>query len=410
MDIRPILSTLSRHKTAAGLIVLEVALTCAIICNAVFLIAGRIGHMNRDSGVAESTLVRVQLNGIGVATDAAARTAEDLAALRAVPGVVSAASTNQTPLGQSSWNTDIRVRPDQDGASLSTTTYMGSEDLVETLGVRIIQGRDFLPEEYVDFKAMQAGGDDAPKVGVAIVTRAIAEKLFPGETALGKSIYLYGADGQRIVGIVDTLQRPSEWMGSAQSGYSTLLPVRTSYDVGGTYLVRVQDPAQRAQALKDAVTALEGVDRSRIILGQKTFEEIRADYYRNDRSMAWLLAVVCVALLVVTSFGIIGLASFWVAQRTRQIGVRRALGATRGQILAYFQTENFLLSTLGIFAGMVLAYGINQVLMSRYSVPRLPLAYLPVGAILLWGLGQLAALGPAIRAAAVPPAVATRSA
>jgi putative ABC transport system permease protein len=136
---------------------------------------------------------------------------------------------------------------------------------------------------------------------------------------------------------------------------------------------------------------------------------LRDDYYRQDRSMMWLLVAVCIALLVVTALGIVGLASFWVQQRTKQIGVRRALGATRGQILRYFQTENFLLATLGIVIGMMLAYGINQLLMGRYELPRLPALYLPIGAVVLWLLGQLAVFGPARRAAAVPPAVATRT-
>jgi putative ABC transport system permease protein len=98
-----------------------------------------------------------------------------------------------------------------------------------------------------------------------------------------------------------------------------------------------------------------------------------------------------------------------VQQRTKQIGVRRALGATRGQILRYFQTENFLLATLGIVIGMMLAYGINQLLMGKYELPRLPAIYLPIGAVVLWLLGQLAVFGPARRASAVPPAVATRT-
>ena len=122
-----------------------------------------------------------------------------------------------------------------------------------------------------------------------------------------------------------------------------------------------------------------------------------------------MLVLVIAALLLVTALGIVGLASFWVQQRTKQIGIRRALGATRGQILRYFQTENFLLATVGIVLGMLLAYAINQLLMGKYELPRLPLHYLPIGAVALWLLGQLAVFGPARRAAAVPPAVATRS-
>ena len=107
--------------------------------------------------------------------------------------------------------------------------------------------------------------------------------------------------------------------------------------------------------------------------------------------------------------GIVGLASFWVAQRRRTIGVRRALGATRMNILQYFQTENFLLATIGIVVGMLLAYGINLFLMTHYELPRLPWFYMPVGAVALWLIGQLAVLGPALRAAQGPPVVATRS-
>lgn len=125
--------------------------------------------------------------------------------------------------------------------------------------------------------------------------------------------------------------------------------------------------------------------------------------------MAGMLVGVIAALLIVTALGIVGLASFWVAQRRRTIGVRRALGATRGNILHYFQTENFVLATFGIALGMVLAYGINLFLMSHYELPRLPGIYFPVGAVLLWLIGQVAVLGPALRAAAVPPVVATRS-
>jgi putative ABC transport system permease protein len=125
--------------------------------------------------------------------------------------------------------------------------------------------------------------------------------------------------------------------------------------------------------------------------------------------MAGLLIGVIVALLGVTALGIVGLASFWVSQRRKQIGVRRALGATRGDILRYFQTENFLIVTFGIALGVVLAIGINLSLMKVFEVSHLPLWYLPVGAIVLWLLGQLAVLAPALRAAAVPPVVATRS-
>ena len=95
-------------------------------------------------------------------------------------------------------------------------------------------------------------------------------------------------------------------------------------------------------------------------------------------------------------------------QRRQAIGIRRAVGATREDILRYFQLENFLIVSGGIVLGVVLAFVLNLFLMEHYALRRLPWLYLPAGAIALWLLGQLAVLGPALRAAAVPPVVATR--
>jgi putative ABC transport system permease protein len=184
------------------------------------------------------------------------------------------------------------------------------------------------------------------------------------------------------------------------------LPVRPSFR-NGTYLLRTE-ATKRDDVLKAAAVALDKSGPNRILIESKRLADMRERYYSQDRSMINLLAGVCLALLVVTAFGIVGLASFWVQQRTRMIGTRRALGATRGQILRYFQTENFILSTLGIAIGMVAAYGISLLLMQNYELPPLPLAFLPIGAVVLWALGQLAVLAPARRAAALQPVAALR--
>ena len=406
MDIRPILSTLRRHKTAAALIVLEIALTCAIVCNALFLIGQRIEKINQPSGIAETELIEVRLGGIGPQVNAVARTREDLAALHALPGVKSAVTLNQIPFRNSSWNTSLGLVPDQERPTLSSSQYFAREGALDTLGVELIAGRDFQPDEYRDLEEVKNDEVAADKGSAVVVTKAIADKMFPGGDALGKTIYS-GSMPLRIIGIVKVLARPTARDGDTQ--FSIVLPLRTTYDEG-FYLVRVTDPTRRDEVLKSAVAALERVDASRLVHGKYTYEEQRNKYFANDRAMVGLLITVCVALLVVTALGIVGLASFWVQQRTKQIGIRRALGATRSQILRYFQTENFLLATVGIVLGMLIAYTINLWLMNNYELPRMPISYLPIGAVLLWLLGQIAVFGPARRAAAVPPAVATRSA
>ena len=406
MDIRPILSTLLRHKTAAALIVLEIAVSCAIICNALFLIGSRLEHMDRASGLAEEEIVRVHITGIGTDDNAAALTREDLASLRAIPGVQAASATNQIPYGNSSWNSSVNLELDQPNQTLNASVYLGEEDLVETFGLRIVEGRDFNPDEYIDWADVDTPGSDTP-IPAMLVSRATAQRLFPDESAVGKQVYSWGDNPIRIVGVVDQLIRPNEGGGANNHALSIMLPIRTPYGMG-PYVLRTE-PGRRAEVIDAALAALDRNNASRIVLDSDTFSDVRDAYYAQDRSMAWLLVAVCIALLVVTALGIVGLASFWVQQRTKQIGVRRALGATRGQVLRYFQTENFLLATVGIVLGMLMAYGINLLLMDIYELPRLPAMYLPVGAVALWLLGQAAVFGPARKAASVPPAVATRS-
>ncbi|WP_454828587.1 ABC transporter permease [Pseudoxanthomonas wuyuanensis] len=409
MELRPILSTLMRHKTAAALIVVEIALTCAIICNALFMISERIEQVRETSGVAEKELVRVQLTGIGNDDNAAAQTKADLASLRGIPGVTNATVINQVPFVNSSWNSGVRLSQEQQQSTLNATVYMTEDQFVETMGLKLVAGRDFEPDEFLEYEELEKPSAQL-SIPATIITRKMADKLFPGEDAVGKSFYSWGDAPIRIVGVVEHLVRPSMQGGPSAREYSMIFPVRPHYNVGGNYVIRTA-PDRRDEVLKAAVATLRANTPNRIILDEntKTFEELRNDFYQAPRSMAWLLGAVCVLLLFVTALGIVGLASFWVQQRSKQIGIRRALGATKRQILRYFQTENFLLATLGIVMGMTLAFGINQLLMGRYELPRLPLYYLPIGAVLLWLLGQLSVLGPAIRAAAVPPAVATRS-
>ena len=410
MDIRPILSTLMRHKTAAALIVVEIALTCAIICNALFMISDRLSQVREVSGIAEEELVRVQISGIGSDTDQVARTRTDLASLRAIPGVKDATVLNQVPFVNSSWNSGVRLQQEQQQSTLNATTYMAEDQFIETLGLKLVAGRDFNADEYREASDLLERTTEDGNIPATIITRSLADKLFPGEDAIGKAFYSWGDAPIRVVGVVEHLVRPGGMGGPAEREYAMVFPLRPHYNLGGNYVIRT-DPDRRTEVLAAAKAVLQANGADRIIQEEnsKTFEQLRREYYQAPRAMAWLLGIVCVALLLVTALGIIGLASFWVQQRTKQIGVRRALGATRGQILRYFQTENFLLASIGIALGMLMAFAINQLLMGRYEMARLPLYYLPAGAVLLWTLGQLAVYAPARRAASVPPAVATRS-
>lgn len=408
MDIRPILSTLHRHKITAWLLILQIALTCAIVCNAVFLIHQRLRQMDIPSGIAEHELVQIKFAYIGGQPDAYAQAQTDLATLRQIGGVQAVALANQLPLsGYDMSNSGIKLHPHQRQNTIEAASYYG-QNLLATLGVRLVAGRDFQPDELLDLKAVMPAlhSDDMKNLPhTVIVDQAVAARLWPGRNALGKTIYVGDDIPLQVIGVSASLARPNALQMGAQ--YSIVYPIRLTTADGGSYVIRTAQ-GDRAQVLRSALAALKRLDPDRIVLEQRTYDEVRHAFFENDRTMAGMLAGGIVVLLVVTALGIAGLSSFWVGQRRRTIGVRRALGATRGDILCYFQTENFLLASAGIAVGMMLAYGINLFLMMHYELPRLPGVYFPIGAITLWLIGQLAVLAPALRAAAVPPVVAMR--
>ena len=416
MQIRPILSTLRHHKLTAVLLGLQVAFTCAIVCNVAFMIANRVRQVTLPTGLAENTLSMVGVEGITKGENPQTRHAEDLAALRSLPGVQAVVAVDSLPLSrdESSYGTCNSLQSlnqaiaahSMDGVAgcVDASVYSGSPGELATLGLKLAAGRDFQPGEYLPAKP----GWMIAAVSSVIITRALAAQLYPGRSALGQSLYMGGSRPIRIVGVVDTLLRP-RLRTPAVDQFSVIAPSLPG-DNTVNYVMR-SAPADRDRVLKAAVATLSRIDPDRLIPPKqtRTFAQLRRSYFERDTTMIGLLIASALGLLFVTALGIAGLANFWVQQRTRSIGIRRAIGATRGDILRYFQTENFLIVGAGIVLGAALALALNLMLMTHYELPRLPLWYLPIGAAVLWMVGQLAVLSPALRAARVPPVVATRS-
>ena len=408
MQLRPILSSLRHHKLTAFLLMLQTAFTFAIVINALPMIVYRIERIGTPSGLDDDRLLFVAVSGIQKGINEQALHAADLDALRRIPGVESVAvigggmpflgGVNAYGICPSanSWKKAILAPSFDKTDCVQPDVYNGSVGFVQTMGLHVVQGSDFAADDY-----------SKGEVHVAILTRSLAKKLYPGDSALGKTMF-QGKQGIRVIGVVDDVARPT--LRNADQDHLVMLWPQLPDDVTSTYLLR-SEPTDRQRILKAARFALSKINPSRLFPDsqQRTFIAARREYFQRDVTMIGLLIASGLGLLFVTALGITGLANFWVQQRRRTIGIRRAIGATRGNILRYFQTENFLIVTFGIVLGMLLAFALNLTLMKFYELPRLPLFYLPIGALLLWLLGQLAVLGPAMRAAAVPPVVATRS-
>jgi len=411
MEIRPIISALMRSKVALVLIGLQIALTLAIVCNALFIISQRIEAMNRTSGIDETDTFKIGSLGFGTSFNTKTAISEDLALLRGLPGVRDATTINTLPMNESGWSEAINMVPDQKVPTTVAAVYFVDDHGIDAFGLTLAAGRNFKPEEI----GYREPGSVGFPPGV-IITKALAAKLWPGEDPVGRQFYL--SDGsqppQTVLGVIERMIAP--WPeGFSFNGdrtvveYSILVPQMGAYGSATAYLVRAE-PGRRDEVMKTVEGKLAESNHSRIVKGLQSVAAIRAECYSNDRAMMIILATVIVSLLTITALGIVGMASFWVTQRTKQIGTRRALGATRTDILRYFLTENFLITTGGLILGALLSYAFSLWLMTHSQEAKLlPWHYLPIGFVCLWLLGQIAVLGPATRAARVPPAVATRS-
>ena len=411
MEIRPIFSALMRNKTGPVLVAVQVALSLAILANALHIVNIRQAVAARPTGVvAENDIFHLQARSLRESghEEQLATIKAQSATLRAVPGVLSVAEVSQVPLSRSGSYNSFVVSQKQDKETANTAYYISADSLVKTWGLKLVEGRDFNAADVLEID--QNTSKEEP--GLIIITKALGQKAWPDASSyVGKTFYMgIGPEGRpvRVVGVVERLQSPGGQV-DVTGEISTIVPVRLTGDNYSMYTVRAE-PGQRDRVMKEAEEAIRKAGNNQVVVKTKTLEGDRKDRYRADVGLSWMLITVSGLLLLITASGIVGMASLWVTQRRKQIGVRRALGARRVDILRYFITENILITSVGVTAGVLLALGLNQLLVSKLEMARLPAGYMLAGAGVFWALGILAVYGPAWRAASISPAMATRRA
>lgn len=410
MEIRPILSALMRSKTGAILVAMQVALSLAILANALHIVNVRQEVAARPSGVAAEhevfSLLARNMRPAGH-NEQLALQKRQAAVLRAVPGVVSVAQVSQIPLSRQGSTSGLSANRSEQKNTVPTAIYITPDTLIKTWGLQLVEGRDFTPGEITEID-QNVTETFPPQI---IITRALANKLHPGGgSMLNQPVFMgsgVGAQQLQVVGVVERLQTQGAETGQ-RGEYSMMTPVRLTGDSDTLFTVRAE-AGQRDRVMKDAEQAIRAASPGDVIVRVRTQDEERDKRYRADRALSWMLITVSALLLLVTASGIVGIASLWVTQRRKQIGVRRALGARRIDILRYFLTENFMITSAGVAAGVLLALGLNHLLVSQLEMARLPPGYLLAGALVFWLLGLGAVYGPAWRAASISPATATRS-
>ncbi len=401
MEIGPILRALSRNKLGVTLIAMQIAFTMTIMVNAVFIIIERSNAMARPSGLDEPNTFYLSSTGFGDAFNSEVTEQDDLQLLRSMPGIIDAAPTNAVPVSGSGSSDGLRLDNDPTLPAIQAAVYFTDDHALNTMDLKLIAGENFSSSDVL-YKRPSEGRDYTK----AVVSLALAETLFPeeGENAVGR-IFYNGNNPVEISGVVETLQTP--WPTSSFIERAMLVPMNF-INATSTYLIRTE-PGERDRLMVETEEALASTNPNRIIRGLKSMDETREESYRLDSAMATILFTVIATLLFITSMGIVGLAVFGINRRRKQIGTRRALGATRGQILRHFMLENFFISGVGVLLGAVLTIGFSIMLSSLFESPTMAWYYTPVGMVILVLIGQLAVLGPSTRAARIQPAIATRS-
>ena len=402
MEIGPIWRAMMRNKTGAILIALQIAVTMAIMVNAVSIMQEKNRMLSRPSGIDESNIFT--LASVGFAEDFNERVTveEDLAALRAIPGVVNAIQSISIPLSGGGWSMGLAVEPGPEVEGTGVAVYFVDEHGLDTFGLNLLAGENFSATDIVWRERSDTSWPDK-----VIVTLATAEALFPDDphSALGKTVYIADVMPMTITGIIEQMQAP--WNGWDGVERVMLTPNRTLFG-SSRYIIRTE-PGMRDTLMPQVEEMLAERNKGRIVRSMRSMDEIRERSYSAESAMIKILTFTITLLIAITSLGIVGLASFSVNRRTRQIGTRRALGASKVAILRYFMTENFLISMVGVLIGAALTVGLNIVMIERFSLTRITWYLVPVAMLMLLAIGQAAVFGPAKRASSVPPAVATRT-
>jgi putative ABC transport system permease protein len=397
-EVGPVLRTLRRQPGVLALVVLDLAVAFTII-SSLLLSASWYGEVGgRTSGLDEQNLIYVSTYtpaGAGADPEAAVAMQQeaDKARARAVPGVVAASSVS-TAVVDDRWAYPDQFRVVRSGAPPAEAVgwlVFGDADLARTYGLRLVTGA--LPVAL-------------PASGVAYLSRCLSDRLFDGpQQAIGQPLPGERFGGLPIAGVVEDVTVRTSFMPWAHCG-AFVLGVHP-HDLEDRILVRAA-PGRRDQVVAGLRAAL-GPSSGQRFVEVRTFDATSTRPYRIGHGLLQMLTGFGVLVAAMALLGSLAASSFLVAQRTRQIGTRRALGATRGDIVRYFLVESTLTTALGVLVGLGGTSAVFAMMRAVFPAISLQPSLVALALVLLWAGSVVATLVPALRAARIPPSVAGRS-
>jgi putative ABC transport system permease protein len=386
-----------RHRLRGVLVVAEVALSLVLLAGAGLLIKSFWRLTSVDVGLNTHNVLTAYLSVPSYKYPDVNRERvfyqQTLERMRHLPGVESAAVANLFPLsGSVTSSFTIEDRPELAGDH-APEARLGfiSEDYFRTMGISIVRGRDFNERDT----------RDAPPV--VIINQTLARRFWPDEDPIGKRINTHkqvceiiGVSGEVKQAGLDKPSEPEIFVPYQQAPYLFLqLAVRTT-----------GDPLKMVAAIKHEVQA---VDKDQPLTGIKTMDQYLSESVANPRFQSRVLGLFAAIALLLAAAGLYGVMSYSVAQRTREIGVRVALGAQLRDVLKLMVWQGLKLTLVGVAIGLVSAIALTRLLADLlFGVSATDPATFVAISVMLTGVALLACYLPARRATKVDPMVALR--
>jgi predicted permease len=388
-----------------GLVVVELGVSLVLLIGAGLLARSFLKLAHTDLGFDPAHLLTLRVNLVGpryAKAEGQVQFYDDvLAHVKLSPMVKAAAVTTDLPLSGEQpftgggFQVEGRAPLPMGQMPLANTTIV-SRDFFRTFGIPLESGRTF------------DSSDNIQSPNAVVVNRAFVRKIFPGEDPLGRRLLVgRGGDFRVIVGVVGSIR------GSALGAEPEPVIYRCQTQGGNNFLTRmalvVRTSGDPRAAIRDAEAQVYAEDRNQPVFDVKTMEERLEDATASQRFQLLLIGTFAGLALVLAAAGVYGVMSYLVTRRTRELGIRIALGARPEDVMRLVMRENLMLLLVAVAAGLGGAWALTRYLKTMlYGVTTLDSPTLAVAPAILAATVVLASLGPARRAARVDPMTALR--
>jgi putative ABC transport system permease protein len=395
----------SRRRARAAFVISEVALAVMLLVGAGLLARTMMQLLRIDPGFDPHNLVTLQVQATGSAYPDAASLLRHHDRVRdavaAVPGVSAVGLASQLPLSGMIDRYGIRAE-DKPLANPELAPYadryLVTPDFLAAMNIPLLRGR-----------TITAADNDSTAPQVAVMSQAMASVIWGDENPIGKRVRVGGSERgwREVVGIVGNVRHGQLDDAVTQQIY---LPERQWSDVNSQMVLVVRTRTDATALAPSIRAAVRAVDPTQPIIGLTTMDDLVARSTAQRRFALLLFGAFAIVALLLASAGIYGVLAGRVAERTREIGLRSALGATPGAIVRLVMGEGVLLTTVGVALGVGGAVMLSRFLGALlYGVRPADPAILGLVVVVLGAVAVVACLVPAVRALRIDPVAALRS-